>query len=157
MVFWSYRTGVDTFVRRFYISTARSNAPVRFLGQNYYGNGRTFIKAAPVAEAIGKFSFGLGMAMDGIGVWNYAQNRTSSNAVHPAKAGLNTTIGAIGVWGGPPGAVISISYFGIDAFYPGGWDGAMNDTARRQAEFDTIFKDSGLPHQYILPYGSQKF
>ncbi|KPE51057.1 hypothetical protein [Chryseobacterium indologenes] len=106
-------TGVDTFAQRFYIGTARSTAPVRFLGQNYYGNGRTFIKAAPVAEAIGKFSFGLGMAMDGIGVWNYAQNRTSPNAVHPAKAGLNTTMGAIGVWGGPPGAV----YFYILFWY----------------------------------------
>jgi len=96
--------------------------------------------------------------MDGIGVKNYYNDPTSPNAVHPAKAGLNTGIGAIGVWGGPGGAVLSLFYFGIDAFYPGGWDGAMRDTERRQAEFDRIFNaNSGMPRQYIFPYGSQKF
>lgn len=42
-------TAVGNFADRFYVGTARPDAPVRFLGQNYYGNGRTFNKAAPIA------------------------------------------------------------------------------------------------------------
>lgn len=49
-------------------------------------------------------------------------------------------------------------YFGIDAFYPGGWDQAMKDTEVRQAEYDRIInQNSDMPRQYIFPYGSQKF
>ena len=103
----------------------------------------------------GKASFWGGVAMDGIGVYNYYNNPNSPNAVHPAKAGLNTTMGAYGTWVNPAAGIL---YFGIDAFYPGGWDGAMNDTAIRQSEFDRIINaNSGMPRQYIFPYGSQKF
>ena len=45
----------------------------------------------------------------------------------PSKAGISTTMGAVGVWGGPPGVVVSAAYFGIDAFYPGGWPGALEN------------------------------
>ncbi|WP_292015392.1 RHS repeat-associated core domain-containing protein [Chryseobacterium sp.] len=87
---------------------------------------------------LSKASFGAGVVMDGVGVWNYTQNPNSPNAVHPAKAGLNTTMGAIGVWGGPPGAIISTVYFGIDAFYPGGWAGAATDQERLYQENKAI-------------------
>ncbi|MFP3834161.1 DUF6443 domain-containing protein [Chryseobacterium sp. SIMBA_028] len=89
----------------------------------------------------GKASFFAGVAMDGVGVYNYTQNPNSPNAVHPAKAGLNTTMGAIGVWGGPPGAVVSAAYFGIDAFYPGGWAGAAADQDRLYQENKAINPD----------------
>ena len=125
--------GVDNFTQRFYIGTARRNAPVRFLGQNYYGNGRTFIKAAPIAGAIGRFSLGLGVVMDAKGVINYAENPNSPNAVHPGKASFNTVMGIIGYKGGAYGAIISTLYFGIDAFYPGGWVGASETAARTEA------------------------
>lgn len=39
--------------------------------------------------------------------------------------GLNTAMGGIGLYGGPQGATISTVYFGVDAFYSGGWNGAM--------------------------------
>lgn len=73
-----------------------------FLGRNYYGNGRTFIKASSVAGAVGKISFGVGVVMDGIGVYNYYDtdpNPNSKNKVHPAKAGLNTIMGTYGLTG----------------------------------------------------------
>ena len=64
----------------------------------------------------------------------------------------------------PVGAIPAMLYFGVDAFYPGGWTGdanhpgAIKDTERRQAEFDNIINvNSGIPRQYIFPYGSQKF
>ncbi|WP_159479090.1 hypothetical protein [Chryseobacterium sp. 18068] len=85
----------------------------------------TTYNISKIGSIAGKASFGAGVIMDGIGVYNYKNNPNSPNTVHPAKAGLNTTIGAIGVWGGPPGAILSTVYFGVDGFYPGGWNGAL--------------------------------
>ncbi|WP_419868351.1 hypothetical protein [Chryseobacterium sp. CT-SW4] len=143
-------TAVNVFAKRFYIGTARPDAPVKFLGQNYYGNGRTFIKEGPVAGAIGKFSFGVGVAMDAIGVYNYYNNPTSNNVVHPAKGGLNTTMGAYGLTGA--GTIPSLLYFGVDAFYPGGWEGYGNAYKSIQSENAAI-----IPGFITAPYGSQKF
>ncbi|WP_326983433.1 hypothetical protein VUJ46_02480 [Chryseobacterium sp. MYb264] len=126
-------SGIGTFADRFYIGTARPNAPISFFGRNYYGNGRTFIKAAPVAGAIGKISFWGGLIMDAKGVMNYAEDPNSPNAVHPGKAGINTVMGIIGYKGGAYGAVISTLYFGVDAFYPRGWIGASETAARTEA------------------------
>lgn len=51
------------------------------------------------------------------------------NAVHPAKAGLNTAMGAYGLWVNPIAATL---YFGVDSFYPGGWPAAMENNAEIQ-------------------------
>ncbi|WP_326985067.1 RHS repeat-associated core domain-containing protein [Chryseobacterium sp. MYb264] len=126
-------SGVSSFANRFYIGTARPNAPISFFGRNYYGNGRTFIKAAPVARSIGKFSFGLDVVMDLKGMQIYEIDKTSPNAVHPSKALLNTVMGLIGTEGGTYGAIISALYFGVDAFYPGGWIGASETAAETEA------------------------
>ncbi|AZA58191.1 hypothetical protein [Chryseobacterium shandongense] len=143
-------SGVGNFAEKFYIGTARPNTPVKFLGQNFYGNGRTFVKAAPIAQAIGRFSFGLGVAMDGIGVYNYYYNKDSINKIHPAKAGLNTAMAAYGLTGA--GTIPAILYFGVDAFYPAGWEGYGNDYQRIQSENANI-----IPGFITAPYGSQKF
>ena len=131
--FGAIGTAVGNSGARFYLGTARPNTPVRFLGQNYYGNGRTFIKSSHVGGLIGKASFGVGLAMDTYGVIEWSKNKNSPNAVHPGKAGINTTMGAVGVWGGPPGAIISTVYFGVDSFYPGGWVGASETAAATEA------------------------
>ncbi|MPT31210.1 MAG: hypothetical protein E2600_06005 [Chryseobacterium sp.] len=95
----------------------------------------------------GQASFFAGVAMDGIAVAN--------GEISPNKFYLNTGMGAYGTWVNPAAGIL---YFGIDAFYPGGWDGAMKDTELRQAKFDRIINaNSGMPRQYIFPYGSQKF
>lgn len=98
----------------------------------------------------GKASFGFGVAMDGIGVYNYYYNPNSKNKVHPAKAGLNTAIGAYGLTGA--GTIPALLYFGVDAFYPGGWEGYGNDYQSIQSENSAI-----IPGFITAPYGSQKF
>ncbi|WP_326985068.1 RHS repeat-associated core domain-containing protein [Chryseobacterium sp. MYb264] len=147
-------SGVGTFAERFYIGTARPNAPISFFGRNYYGNGRTFIKAAPVARAIGRFSFGIAVLMD--------YGALERGEISENKFYFNTAMGAYGLT--PVGAIPAMLYFGVDAFYPGGWTGnakypgAIKDTERRQGQFDSIINaNSGMPRQYVFPYGSQKF
>ncbi|KQT28491.1 hypothetical protein ASG22_20020 [Chryseobacterium sp. Leaf405] len=98
----------------------------------------------------GKVSFGVGVFMDGIGVYNYYNNPNSKNKVHPGKAGLNTTIGAYGLTGA--GTIPAILYFGVDAFYPGGWEGYGNDYQSIQSENAAV-----IPGFITAPYGSQKF
>ncbi|WP_425551456.1 RHS repeat-associated core domain-containing protein [Chryseobacterium oranimense] len=97
----------------------------------------------------GKASFGVGVVMDGIGVYNY-YSPGSNNKVHPAKAGLNTTMGAYGLTGA--GTIPALLYFGVDAFYPGGWEGYGNDYQSIQSDNVAI-----IPGFITAPYGSQKF
>lgn len=121
-------------------------------------NGNQYVKTASVFKAIGWVGFGIGTALDYKGVKNYNNPKigpNSPNSVHPNKAKLNAGVGLYGLLINP---IPSIFYSGIDTFYPGGWDGAMKDTAVRQAEFDRVVnKNSGMAPQYIFPYGSQKF
>ncbi|WP_157576813.1 hypothetical protein [Asinibacterium sp. OR53] len=65
--------------------------------------------------------------MDGIGVYKYYHSGANNpNAVQPGKAGLNTAIGVYGLWN----PAIGVTYFGVDAFYPGGVQGYVNDYSR---------------------------
>ncbi|SDM14510.1 hypothetical protein SAMN05216273_11486 [Chryseobacterium taihuense] len=120
----------------------------------------TTYNISKIGGFVGKASFGAAVVMDGVGVYNYYRNPDSNNKIHPAKFGVNTAIGLYSLKINPAAGII---YFGIDAFYPGGWTGdekhpgAIKDIDRRQAEFDAIFKNSDMPRQYIFPYGSQKF
>src|SRR5690606_36088351 len=96
------------------------------LSPKYYRSGwtggsraqiRTF-NIGNVSRMFGRASFGIGLAMDARGVFNYYDNPGSSSAVHPGKAVLNTAVGAWGLTGA--GAPASMFYFGLEAFYPGG-------------------------------------
>lgn len=121
-------------------------------------NGNVFIRNAytktmglrQIGTLVGYGSFGLGLTMDAIGVYNYYNNPESTNKVHPAKAGLNTTIGAYGLTGA--GTIPALLYFGVDAFYPGGWEGYGNDYQSIQSDNAAI-----MPGFITAPYGSQKF
>ncbi|MGN7758994.1 hypothetical protein ACTJIV_16095, partial [Chryseobacterium sp. 22532] len=120
-------------------------------------NGNVFIKnqyvktigLSKVGNLLGKASFWAGAAMDAKGAYNYYYNPTSSNVVHPAKAGLNTAVGAYATWVNPAAGII---YFGVDAFYPGGWEGYGNDYQSIQSQNAAI-----IPGFITAPYGSQKF
>jgi hypothetical protein len=77
-----------------------------------------------VASGLGKVSFFGGVVLDGIRVINYYQNGEGTpNSVHPTKAIVNTGMGALGLKVNP---VTALLYFGVDAFYPGGWIGDEN-------------------------------
>lgn len=109
---------------RHYIGTARPGAPIRFRGMNYYDNGNTFMKSESLlnAKSIVKVGKGLGIATAGVGVvLDY--NAYMRGEINGGKFGLNAAMAGYGLTGA--GAVPSILYFGIDAFYPGGWVGAM--------------------------------
>ncbi|NGF77079.1 RHS repeat-associated core domain-containing protein [Fluviicola sp. SGL-29] len=80
----------------------------------------TTYKVGSTAGLLGRISFGFGVAMDIRGMMIYKDNPNSPDAVHPAKAAVNTGFGAMGLSVNPLAAIM---YFGVDAFYPGGWTG----------------------------------
>lgn len=113
-----------TTIDRIHIGKPLPGLPINFFGRKYIGNGNTYIKGSYLSKlgrGVGYGGFGLGLVVDGIGVTNYIVDPNDPNAVHPAKAGVNTAVGAYGLSGA--GAVPSLLYFGVDAFYPGGWTG----------------------------------
>ncbi|THV62931.1 hypothetical protein [Chryseobacterium candidae] len=123
--------GIENFAGQARVTTTGSSIKLYLPNSN----GNVFIRNAyakttaisKIGGMLGKFSFGLGVAMDVKGMQVYKNNPKSPNAVQPAKAGINTVVGAVGTWGGFAGAIYSIFYFGIDAFYPNGWNGVHND------------------------------
>jgi hypothetical protein len=50
-----------------------------------------------------------------------------AGTISPEKFGLNLGMTAVGLAGGPPGAVVSIWYFGVDAAYEGNWSAYGSD------------------------------
>jgi hypothetical protein len=46
----------------------------------------------------------------------------------------DSTVTAVGVFGGLPGSVFAGGYYALDTFYPGGPAGAMNDWANNVDE-----------------------
>ncbi|QWT88524.1 RHS repeat-associated core domain-containing protein [Chryseobacterium sp. PCH239] len=145
---------------RRYIGTARRNVPFTYRGIKYYGNGRTFLKSESLINVkslikagkfLGPITVGLGIVLDyGYGVKEYERDPNSPNAVHPRKADLNTIMGLYGLTG--VGTVPALLYFGVDSFYPGGWEGYGNNYQSIQSENASIV--SGF---ITAPYGSQKF
>jgi len=121
-------------------------------------NGNVFIKnqytktisLSTVGTLVGYGSYGLGIAMDGIAVYNYYYNPHSINKVYPAKAGLNAVMSTYGLTGA--GTIPALLYFGVDSFYPGGWEGYGNDYQSIQSDNAAI-----MPGFVTAPYGSQKF
>ncbi|MDR4953816.1 hypothetical protein REB14_16675 [Chryseobacterium sp. ES2] len=65
----------------------------------------------------------------------------SPNAVSPGKASLNTGMAAYGLTG--VGTMPSLVYFGLDAFYPGGFNGYVNDVGSAQTELDKGVNSAG--------------
>jgi hypothetical protein len=69
----------------------------RIYSGGWGGGSRAMIKTYNISKfggALGQLTFGLGLAFDGIGVFNYYFDPNSSNVVHPAKAALNTGFSA---------------------------------------------------------------
>ncbi|MDC8099541.1 hypothetical protein [Chryseobacterium rhizosphaerae] len=89
----------------------------------------------------GKASFGIGVLLD--------YRALNNGEISDNKFYLNTGIGAYGLTA--VGAIPSILYFGVDAFYPGGWTGnaehpgVFNDQARLNEE------NSFNPHWQLWP------
>jgi RHS repeat-associated protein len=131
-------------------------SPSPATGRGWGGGSRAGIKTFKVSSVakVGSWGlFGVGVAMDGIGVYKYYKApNTNQNAfiqsVHPAKAGLNTGMGIYSLYVNP---IAGALYFGVDAFYPGGWQSYGSDYDRIQKANAAI-----VPGFITAPYGSLK-
>ncbi len=136
---------------RRYIGAARPNSPFTYRGVRYYGNGQTFLKSESlintgslikVGKGVGAGTVVIGAVLDwGYGVPQYKKDPNSPNAVSPGKASLNTGMAAYGLTG--VGTMPSLVYFGLDAFYPGGFNGYVNDVGSTQTELDKGVNSAG--------------
>jgi len=100
-------------------------------------------KISSVGKLVGGLGFGIGLFSDVIGVYIYYNVGPSHiNAVSPGKAGVNTSIGLYGLYGGLGGASLSIIYFSLEAFYPGGAVQALEDKANHDKK---VSKALGKP------------
>ncbi|ATP58038.1 hypothetical protein CPT03_16975 [Pedobacter ginsengisoli] len=91
---------------------------------NYYSSGWTggtkamikTIKIAKIARIMGVAGFAAGEIMDGIALYQ--------GKIGWGKASVNLAMGIVGFSEAAP---LSVMYFGIDAFYPGGISGFGKD------------------------------
>lgn len=133
-----------------YIHNHKTYKTTKGVVRDIYKNGKpisrraaNYAKVSKLAKGLGVAGFGIGLAIDVRGVFNYYDNPNSSSSVHPAKAGLNTTMGALGftVWGTPA----SMLYGTAEAFHPQGAEGALRDYGEvqntyRQHNDGAVFK-----------------
>ena len=101
------------------------NFSFKYYSSSWTGGSRakiTTYNVGKVANFISESTFYLGLGMDVLGVLEYRKNPNSKNAVHPAKAGLNTGLGIYGLLINP---IAPTMYFSVDALFPGGWQKAM--------------------------------
>lgn len=90
---------------------------------------------AKFAKGVGVTTYFGGILLDRYGTILYQSGGKDPSAVHPAKFGVNTSIGTWGLLSSftATGAAL---YYGIDVFYPGGWvgnetnSGAIMDQSR---------------------------
>ncbi|WP_228388332.1 RHS repeat-associated core domain-containing protein, partial [Chryseobacterium sp. CBo1] len=123
-------------------------------GRVFHGNQH--VKTYSISKfgtKLGYVAAGAGLVMDGIGVYNYTQNPNAPDAVTPTKAATNTGMSAWGILGGPYGVMVSAAYGGMEAIYPGGVEGAMNDNTKFQSELDNGVNKAGPNRVYIIPRG----
>lgn len=111
----------------------------------------TTFKLAKIGSALSYASFGAGTLLDSYGVYRYYRYGADDPvATSPGKMGLNTSVGAYGLWVNPIPAAV---YFGVDLLYPGGWPSALDNNARIQqdtqqalgAPFNLYRDSSGYP------------
>ncbi|GAO29182.1 RHS repeat-associated core domain-containing protein [Geofilum rubicundum] len=96
----------------------------------YQGSSKwlSTFKASKVVKGFGFGLTGLGIGYDYLyGVPRYNQGIRDEWSVNPFKADLNTGVALYSLFVNP---FLGIGYFGIDAFYPGGWPSALQDQDR---------------------------
>ncbi len=133
-----YTEGVRRGLSGNYVLTGRN---LRLFGKMPMNDvTRPLSKVGKIGGLLGYASFGFGLAMDIKGMQIYKNNPTSPNAVAPDRFILNTIYSTSGTFGGTGGAISSIFFFGVDAFYPekangsSGWQAAFEDQGRLQQE-----------------------
>jgi hypothetical protein len=79
-----------------------------------------FSKVVTKLDKLGKFCFWLGATFSAWDIYDEIKHPDPWTPLRVAKSTTDIVMGAIGVWGGPVGAGVSIIYFGIDLIW--GWD-----------------------------------
>ena len=116
--------------------------------------GNQFVKTIGLAKfgrGLGVFGGLAGMALDTRGLYNY-YHPTADNMgsrVSPGKYGADAVMTAVGIFGGPVGAGVSVLYFGIDAYYTGGVIGYAYDLGGAVA--DVQEQNPGFRSQQMFP------
>lgn len=92
--------------------------------------GNQFVKTlglAKAGKALGIASATVGVGLDIRGMFIYRNNPNAGGAVSPGKFGADAFMTGIGFTGF--GTLPAAVYFGIDAYYPGGFPAAMEHAA----------------------------
>ncbi len=98
--------------------------------------GNQYVKAFSIAK-IGKIA-GVTGAVAGTFIDAYGVYKGTTPI---GQAGVNVFFTGVGLYGGPIGAGISVGYFGLNAFYPGGAFGYAKDVGQS-------LQNSGSPIMY---------
>lgn len=112
-------------------------------GRTLYGGTSLYSSTLKLSQGVKGVGFGLaglGVLYDyTIGIQRY--NKYGANdpwAVSPNKAAVNTEVTAWSLFVSPP---VGVLYFGIDAFYPGGWPEAMRVYTSEHKLYREIYGD----------------
>jgi hypothetical protein len=104
-----------------------------------------------IGKGIGYAAALAGVIYDGVGVYNYYKNPDAQNVVSPTKFGVNTSMTGYGLFINPAAAML---YFGVDAFYPGGWlgnnqnPGALMDQQNRIQEIRQVVPNFNMYKEF---------
>ncbi len=74
-----------------------------------------------------------GLDVYGVGVF-VISGENSPGAIHPAEGGANILVGGASFYN----PALGIIYFGLDVFYPGGREAALNDRANLERQNQAI-------------------
>ena len=102
------------------LSAAEFGSGAASIGSNWtiYANGWggnqyvSTLEIGETAHVFGEFAAGASFAVD---TYSFISGNPDMSATHYAT---NTGFGAVGLFGGPPGAITAGGYFLIDSFYP---------------------------------------
>ncbi len=101
----------------------------------------TTYKFSKVGNFLSKAGFGLGLAQDTYGLYNYLADSEEGYKVSPIKFSTNTAVGLYGLTGSIGGITASPIYFGFEAFYPGGMSQALDDKGGRDESTSIILSN----------------
>lgn len=91
-------------------------------GKLVSARAKFFANRSKLIRGVSKVFIYGGFVVDGVGLYNYYYNPSSSFVVSPTKAGINTLMVSVGLYGGFPGMIVSGGYFLIDGTI--GWGNA---------------------------------
>jgi len=139
-VLGSGATSLQNTPGSFRMGTTKQGFSPKYYGNAWQGNQYTkTFNIGNIGTAVGWGTLGLGTAIDGYGVYQYSKNPNHPDAVHPAKMGLNLSVGLYGIYANP---FFGILYGTTEILHPNGFMGAWADNVNMKHEFR---KQNGYP------------